>query len=273
MLCILNLAVSTNHHMLPPFCRHRVRHACMYVSRLTLFFSPLLFLSVVVSFHNFQFRECLLLRFTDSESWWTSLKTQGTQSVSQVGSPRCVADGVGDGDVGVVSALGNGGAINSSSKKAATSDVPQDADSLVHRIIRMITDDSSASKRILALLPKDFRHVIPIIKMIFDSSSFLQDQVQDQVKEMEDAELALRLLIDENRNAVGTWRETNKIMFDANALAAYRSGMEPFLEVIESGVQILKGVARGEEGDHGPVARRRLPRRAPRGRARRRRLR
>ena len=134
-----------------------------------------------------------------------------------------------------------------SSKKAATSDVPQNADSLVHRIIRMITDNSSANKRILALLPKSFRHVIPIIKMIFDSSSFLQDQVQDQVKEMEDAELALRLLIDENRNAVGTWRETNKIMFDANALAAYRSGMEPFLEVIESGVQILKGVGRGED--------------------------
>ena len=63
MLCILNLAVSTNHHMLPPFCRHRVRHACMYVSRLTLFFSPLLFLSVVVSFHNFHIRECVAVPF------------------------------------------------------------------------------------------------------------------------------------------------------------------------------------------------------------------
>ena len=76
MLCILNLAVSTNHHMLPPFCRHRVRHACMYVSRLTLFFSPLLFLSVVVSFHNFHIRECLLLRFTDSESLLTQTTNQ-----------------------------------------------------------------------------------------------------------------------------------------------------------------------------------------------------
>ena len=98
----------------------------MYVSRLTLFFSPLLFLSVVVPFHNFHIRECLLLRFTDSESLWTSLKTQGTQSVSQVGSPRCVADGVGDGDVGVVSALGNGGAINSSSAAPAAPAIGND---------------------------------------------------------------------------------------------------------------------------------------------------
>jgi len=48
----------------------------MYVSRLTLFFSPLLFLSVVVPFHNFHIRECLLLRFTDSESLLTQTTNQ-----------------------------------------------------------------------------------------------------------------------------------------------------------------------------------------------------